>query len=230
MLITVCKMSLLQTVTVSDTMRNNAKTPTPAAPPTSVLQTVRSGRPLNTQRRTREYLTPKEVELLVGAAKQRGRRYGLRDATMISVAYRHGLRVSELCALKWDQIDFGASKMHVRRLKNGMHSVHLIGGAELRALRALRREDINSPFVFMTERGAPMTRDGFLKLITRLGTTADFPFPIHPHMLRHATGFKLANDGQDTRALQHYLGHKNIMHTVRYTELSPERFKNFWED
>jgi len=82
-------------------------------------------------------------------------------------------------------------------------------------------------YVFVTERGGPMTPATFRKLLATIGTAAKFPFPVHPHMLRHATGYKLANDGQDTRAPQHYLGHKNIMHTVRYTELSPERFKNF---
>ena len=90
------------------------------------------------------------------------------------------------------------------------------------------REDGASRYVFMTERGAPMTPAGFRKMLSRLG--AKFHFSVHPHMLRHACGFKLANDGRDRRALQHYLGHKNIMHTVRYTELSLDRFKNFWED
>jgi type 1 fimbriae regulatory protein FimB/type 1 fimbriae regulatory protein FimE len=149
---------------------------------------------------------------------------------MILVAFRHGLRVSELCLLRWDQIDFQNGKLHVRRLKNGMPSVHLIGGEELRALRALKRDDAAGRFVFMTERGAPMTRAGFGKMLARLGDAAKFQFRVHPHMLRHATGYKLANEGHDTRSLQHYLGHKNIMHTVRYTELSPERFKNFWDD
>ena len=181
-------------------------------------------------RRPREYLTPKEVERLIAAARKRERRYGLRDATMILVTYRHGLRNAELCTLTWDQIDFSQGMMHVRRLKNGVVSVQQIGGEEMRMLRALKREDNAGRFVFMTERGAPMTPAGFRKLVARLGVAAKFPFPIHPHMLRHACGYKLANDGQDTRALQHYLGHKNIMHTVRYTELSPERFKNFWED
>jgi site-specific recombinase XerD len=120
--------------------------------------------------------------------------------------------------------------MHVRRLKGGIPSVQQIGGEEMRMLRALKRGDDAGRFVFMTERGAPMTAAGFRKFLARLGEGAKFPFPIHPHMLRHATGYKLANDGQDTRALQRYLGHKNIMHTVRYTELSPERFKNFWQD
>ena len=100
----------------------------------------------------------------------------------------------------------------------------------MRALRALKREDDAGRFVFMTERGAPMTRRAFTSCWRSPGVAAKFPFRVHPHMLRHATGYKLANDGRDTRALQHYLGHKNIMHTVRYTELSPERFKNFWED
>ena len=83
-------------------------------------------------------------------------------------------------------------------------------------------------FVFNTERGDPVTRDWLLKMVRRTGELAKLPFSIHPHMLRHACGFKLANDGHDTRALQHYLGHKNIQHTVRYTELSPDRFRDFW--
>ena len=198
--------------------------------PTLLNGTVPPRRGLNRDARPREYLTPKEVQRLTVAARQRERRYGLRDATMILVAFRHGLRVSELCALTWDQIDFSAGMMHVRRVKNGMASVQQIGGEELRALRALKREEGSGRFVFMTERGAPMTPAGFRKFLARLGVAAKFPFPVHPHMLRHACGYKLANDGRDTRALQHYLGHKNIMHTVRYTELSPERFKNFWED
>ena len=107
---------------------------------------------------------------------------------------------------------------------------HPIGGTEIRALRRLKREQLESRYVFLTERRAPMTAAGFRKVIARTGESANFPFPVHPHMLRHACGYKLANDGQDTRAVQHYLGHKNIQHTVRYTELSPERFKSFWED
>ena len=149
---------------------------------------------------------------------------------MILVAFRHGLRVSELCALTWDQIDFSQGMMHVRRVKNGIASVQQIGGEEMRAQRALKREDGAGRFVFMTERGAPMMPAGFRKFLSRLCEAAKFQFSVHPHMLRHACGYKLANDCRDTRALQHYLGQKNIMHTVRYTELSPERFKKFWED
>ena len=111
-----------------------------------------------------------------------------------------------------------------------MPSVHPLTGTELRAVRRLQREQEPGRYVFISERGAPMTPDGFKKLIQRLGNAAKMPFPIHPHMLRHACGYKLANQGVDTRSLQHYLGHKNIQHTVRYTELSPERFKDFWKD
>src|SRR5439155_15624847 len=108
----------------------------------STLQngTVPPPRRYNRDVRAREYLTPKEVERLIAAAKKGGRRYGLRDATMILVAYRHGLRVSELCSLTWDQIDFSHGLIHVRRMKNGIPSVHL-GGEEMRSLRALKRED-----------------------------------------------------------------------------------------
>ena len=211
-------------------MKTLAKKPKHRTRPTLLNGTVPPRWTPYADRRPREYLTPKEVERLIAAARKRERRYGLRDATMILVTYRHGLRNAELCTLTWDQIDFSQGMMHVRRLKNGFVSEQQIGGEEMRMLRALKREDNAGRFVFMTERGAPMTPAGFRKLVSRLGVAAKFPFPIHPHMLRHACGYKLANDGQDTRALQHYLGHKNIMHTVRYTELSPERFKNFWED
>ena len=209
----------------------NSKTKTTGGrrPPTTVNGTVPPHRPLNAARRPREYLTPKEVELLRKAARERGR-YGHRDATMILIAYRHGLRAAELCALRWDQVDLAHGLLHVRRLKNGMPSVHPMGGSEIRDLRRLKREQIESRHVFLTERRAPISPAGFRKMLARVGEDGEFPFPVHPHMLRHACGYKLANDGQDTRAVQHYLGHKNIQHTVRYTELSPERFKAFWGD
>ena len=114
-------------------------------------------------------------------------------------------------------------------LRTGLPSVHPIRGDEIRALRRLRRENPTS-HVFVTERGGPFTTVGFHHLIKRLGEVAGMPFKVHPHMLRHACGFALANAGHDTRAIQNYLGHKNIQHTVRYTELSPDRFRDFWRD
>jgi type 1 fimbriae regulatory protein FimB/type 1 fimbriae regulatory protein FimE len=100
---------------------------------------------------------------------------------MILVAFRHGLRVSELCSLTWDQIDFAQGMMHVRRIKNGIASVQQIGGEETRMLRALKREGDAARYVFMTERGAPMTAAGFRKMLARLGEAAKFPFGAHPH-------------------------------------------------
>ena len=183
----------------------------------------------NAERRSREYLTPAEVEKLINGAESVGR-HGHRDGTLILVAYRHALRVSELVSLRWHQVDLGQGLLHVRRRKNGNPSTHPLHGPELRALRRIQREYPNSPYVFTGERKGPLTDSTVRKMVARAGTAAGLEFPVHPHMLRHAAGYKLANDGQDTRAIQHYLGHKNISHTVRYTELSPERFKNFWHD
>ena len=156
-------------------------------------------------------------------------RHGHRDSTLLLIAYRHGLRVSEVTSLRWDQLDLKQGLMHVNRLKNGVASTHPIRGPELRALRRVQK-DYAGPYVFSTERLGPMTTSTVRKLMARAGEQAKLPFPVHPHMLRHACGYKLANEGHDTRALQHYLGHKNIKHTVRYTELAPDRFKNFWRD
>jgi type 1 fimbriae regulatory protein FimB/type 1 fimbriae regulatory protein FimE len=169
-----------------------------------------------------------EIAKLIAAAV--GNRHAHRDQTMILMGYRHGLRACELIGLRWDQIEFGQGRLHVRRAKNGTPSVHPLSGRELRALRRLKRESVESPFIFVSERGAPFTTAGFRKMVARLGVAAGFDFPVHPHMLRHACGYKLANDGHDTRSLQAYLGHKNITHTVRYTELAPTRFKDFWRD
>ncbi|MEY9134828.1 hypothetical protein ACVIWV_008650 [Bradyrhizobium diazoefficiens] len=137
----------------------------------------------------------------------------------------------ELTDLRWDQIEFSTATLHVRRVKQGTPSTHPILGDELRALRKLQREQKpKSPFVFTSERGTPFTTAGFARMVERAGVTVELNFKAHPHMLRHACGYALANKGHDTRALQAYLGHKNIQHTVRYTELSPTRFKDFWRD
>ena len=195
--------------------------------PATLNRTVTPTRLPNGHLRTREYLTEAEVERLMAAARKN--RWGHRDATMILVAYRHGLRVSELVDLRWDQVEFSAGSLHVRRVKQGTPSIHPILGDELRALRRLQREQQpKSAFVFTSERGAPFSTAGFARMVERAGIDVKFGFKVHPHMLRHACGYALANRGHDTRALQAYLGHRNIQHTVRYTELSPTRFKDFW--
>lgn len=191
-------------------------------------RTVTPKRAKNSDLRTREYLTQHEIEALMAAARQN--RHGHRDATMILVAFRHGLRASEIADLRWDQVDFDSAVLHVRRVKQGTPSVHPVSGLEMRALRRLQRESERGPFVFVTERGAPFTTAGFARMMERAAKSAGLGIKVHPHMLRHACGFALANAGHDTRAVQAYLGHKNIQHTVRYTELAPGRFKSFWND
>ena len=196
--------------------------------PTTVNRTVIPRRRRNGDLRTREYLTEHEVERLIETAKRN--RHGHRDTTMVVIAYRHGLRASEVVDLRWEQIDWNAATLHVYRVKSGKPSTHPIRGDELRALRKLKREGPKSPFIFVSERGGPFTTDIFNWMVKRAGQNAGLPFQVHAHMLRHAAGYRLAGDGHDTRSIQDYLGHKNIQHTVRYTELSPTKFKDFWRD
>jgi Phage integrase family len=221
-----CSEIIVRTVYNPRSLKVMAKSRLRLVVPAAVNRTVPLRRP-NAELRTREDLTDAEVARLTKAAS--GNRWGQRDAAMVLVAYRHGLRASELTDLRWDQIDFDTATLAVRRAKKGTPATHPIRGDELRALRKLAREqEPKSPFVFTSERGAPFTTAGFARMIERAGEAAKLGFKAHPHMLRHACGFALANKGHDTRALQAYLGHKNIQHTVRYTELSPTRFKDFW--
>jgi integrase len=196
--------------------------------PTEVLRTVPPGRAKNADLRTREHLTPDEVGELIEAAKSN--RYGHRDATMILLTYRHGLRAAEVADLRWDQVDFNGAVLHVRRVKNGTPSTHPIQGDELRALRRLQRESPSSPFVFVSERGSPFTTAGLARMIERAAAGAGLQLKAHPHMLRHACGYALANKGHDTRAIQGWLGHRSITSTAVYTALAPNRFKDFWRD
>ena len=196
--------------------------------PANQNRSVHPTRPPNADLRTREHLLPAEIDKLIAAARKHSR-YPDRDATLILVIYRHGLRASEACDLEWSQIDFDTAAMHVRRLKNGKPATHPIRGDEMRALRKLRR-DTTGPYVFTSERGSPFTPAALNRHIKRLGDKTSIGFQVHVHMLRHACGYALANAGHDTRSIQDYLGHKAIQHTVRYTELSPVKFKDFWRD
>jgi len=198
--------------------------------PRPVNPTVTPRRGTNAAARTREHLTEAEVEALLSTARKRSR-YGARDATAILLAYRHGLRVAELVDLQWSQVDFQHQRLHVRRAKRGLPSTHPLTGRELRELRKLRRESPYSAHVFMSERGAPVSDEWFRAMLKRTAAVAGLAaLKVHPHMLRHGCGYALANDGQDTRAIQAYLGHVAIQHTVRYTALAASRFANFWRD
>jgi type 1 fimbriae regulatory protein FimB/type 1 fimbriae regulatory protein FimE len=224
---TVRKMPIVGTVSLHPRLIPMRKSHLKLVAPTTVNRTVTPTRRPNAELRTREYLTASEVARLMKAAA--GNRWGHRDATMLLVCFRHGLRASELTDLQWSQLDFATATLAVRRAKKGTPSTHPVRGDEMRALRRLQREqDPVSPFVFASERGGPFSTAGFARMVERAGEAAKLGFKVHPHMLRHACGFALANAGHDTRALQAYLGHRNIQHTVRYSELAPDRFKTFW--
>jgi type 1 fimbriae regulatory protein FimE len=174
--------------------------------------------------RSREYLELKEINSLVSAVSNN--RHALRDKLIILMSYRHGLRVSEMIDMQWSQVNFTTARLHVNRSKNGEPSKQPIDGDELRMLRELHRQYPESPFVFCSsnkEGYAPLSENGVFKMIRRAGVECGLP-KVHPHMLRHSCGYRLANKGVDTRAIQDYLGHKNIQHTVKYTKLAENRF------
>jgi type 1 fimbriae regulatory protein FimE len=187
-------------------------------------------KPKNADVRGREYLTIEEVEQLRRAAGELGR-HGERDAAMILVAFRHGLRVSELVGIRWDQVDFTRKTIKVNRLKGSKNGMHDLGRTEVTALKKLQKAGAGrSPFVFRNERGGKLSPSAFFKLLQRAGLNCDPPISVHPHMLRHACGFHLINEGHSTRRVQDHLGHRNIAHTERYTELAPDRGATLWDD
>lgn len=139
--------------------------------------------------------------------------------------YRNGVLIAV------EQVFFESSTIHIRRLKNGIDSTHYLAADELSELTWLRNLYPKSKFLFCSRLLGPLAPRTVQEIVAKAGATAGFEFPVHPHMLRHSKGHQLANRGTDTRAIQEYLGHKNINHTVRYTSLSPDRFKDFgWAD
>jgi site-specific recombinase XerD len=188
------------------------------------------GRKPNEAYRVHEHLTEHQMAKLLAALKRN--RHGHRDWLIGLLIYRHGLRVSEACDLRWDDLDLTKRTVIVRRLKGSVDSSHCLERDEVAGLKLLRRqqeaEGIKSAYVFVNERAEPFGRMGIARMIERAGEAAKLPFPVHVHMLRHSTGYALANRGMDTRRLQHFLGHASITNTVRYTAMSPEPFKDIW--
>jgi integrase len=195
--------------------------------PTTVIGKVPPKRRPDT--RPRKHLTPSEVEALLRAARKSGR-YQLRDEAAVLLAYRHGLRASELVSLKWAQIDLKGAEITILRAKGGFQTQHPLRSVELRLLGKLRAKDPHAQYVLMTERGTPWSTSNWRKVLGRLATVAKLPVSVNPHALRHATGFYLAGKGADTRALSHYLGHRSLQSSERYTAQSAARFKDFWRD
>ena len=179
--------------------------------------------------REREYLRLDEITAMMKVARKVGR-HGLRDSTIILLMFRHGLRTAELVALKWSYIDLKGGYIEIHRVKHGHDSIHPLRSPELRALHEVQRKYPETNYVFVSEHKAPLATRTIRHIIARAGKLASIPFAVHPHQLRHACGYYLASQGHDTRAIQAYLGHKNIHYTVRYTDISPKRFESFWKD
>ena len=178
----------------------------------------------------RKYLTQNEVERLMAATK--GSRNEARDRCLLLLMFRHGLRVSEACGLMLSQVDTDSRVLHVSRLKKGLSTTHPLRADELRAIKAwmTQRERMtpDTHAFFVSERRQPLNRRTAWAAIRRYGELAGLPLDTHPHMLRHACGYAMADQGADTRLIQDYLGHRNIQHTVRYTATNPARFERLW--
>jgi site-specific recombinase XerD len=170
-----------------------------------------------------KYLTPDEVHRLIDAAGKLGRQQ-LRDQTLLTLIYRHGLRVGEAVDARWLDFRLDERTFTVRRLKGSRNSTHSLEPDTMRLLKRLRAVT-DGPFVFVSERGGPLSVDTVQLIVKRAGEHAKLGFQAHPHMLRHAAGYALANSGTDLLLIKDYLGHADVRNTVIYSELAPERLR-----
>lgn len=178
----------------------------------------------------RKHLVSAEVDKLIAATK--GSRNEARDRCLLLLMFRHGLRVSEACGLQLSQVDIESRVLHVQRLKKGLSTTHPLRPDEVRAIKTWlverKRLKPEEDAFFVSERRTPLNRKTAWVAIRAYGEKAKLAVPAHPHMLRHACGFALADQGADTRLIQDYLGHRNIQHTVIYTATNPARFEKLW--
>ncbi|CAK9883721.1 MAG: Tyrosine recombinase XerD [Candidatus Erwinia impunctatus] len=182
----------------------------------------------------RRYLTAEEVKRLLVAAREE--KNGIRDYCLVLLAFRHGMRISEVLSLRYSDIDMGQGRINIHRLKNGFSTVHPLISDEQCAINEwskIRNTWLNpaalSDYLFITRKGVPLSRQQAYRIIHNAGKRALLPTNAHPHMLRHACGYELAERGMDTRLIQDYLGHRNIRHTVRYTASNAARFIGIWD-
>lgn len=191
----------------------------------------RGGRLANSELRDREYLLESEINRLITAAKSNNNVFlATRNHLIILLSYRHGLRISELTALTWNQIELEEARIHIKRLKGSNSGVHPLAADECRLLARLRKnQPTKSPWIFTGIMGLVLTRDGVSKALASICAIAKLDIKVHHHMMRHSCGYALAAKGTDTRLIQEYLGHKSIQHTVGYTALAADRFEKLWE-
>lgn len=181
----------------------------------------------------RKFLTMREVEGLIEVLQDG--MTGPRDCCLILLAFRHGFRISELLNLNFRDLDLDEGRIYIRRLKNGLSTIHPLMKDELQALRKWKEErvawkaDSEPERVFISRRGSRLSRQQAWRIISQAGEKAGTVIGTYPHMLRHACGYELAERGTDTRLIQDYLGHRNIRHTVRYTAGNAARFAGIWE-
>lgn len=181
---------------------------------------------VTTDARRKNYLSEKEVDRLIAAAKKRGR-HPIRDALMILMAYRHGLRISEALRLRVSDLDLNRHRIWIERSKGSLSTEHPIAGDELRAIKKyLAERDSTAPQLFITERGTPMSRQNAYDLIAKAGDEAGLD--VHPHMLRHSCGYHMASEGVDFRTAQDFLGHRDPRHTASYMRVNATRFNTIW--
>lgn len=175
----------------------------------------------------RHYITPREFDRVLAVATDHP-----RDALLLLLAFRHGLRVSEALALRWRDLDLEERAIFIQRVKRGVDGTHPLGDDECVRIQAWRDAQgawqWNDP-VFTGRSGKPLTRQYVHRIIRRYGEKAGLPIALHPHCLRHACGYALANQGHDTRLIQDYLGHRAISSTTIYTVTNRERFVALWD-
>lgn len=185
--------------------------------------------PVDAHERSRDYLSEEEfIVLLQGTLPSR---YRWRNTAMLMLTFYHGLRVTELCRLKRQDIDLKHGRIWVKRLKGSLSTEQPLQAEERRALKRYLKQRGNSqlPWLFLNERGDQFTRSSINYLVAITGIRAGLAFHVHPHMLRHGCGYALANRGYDLRVIQDYLGHRDPKHTTRYTRTAAVRFEGLWE-
>jgi type 1 fimbriae regulatory protein FimB len=180
--------------------------------------------------RRKNFLNEREMSSFLGLSKHG--RHGVRNYAMALLSYRHGLRVSELVGMQLADLDLTACRLFVKRAKGSLSTMQPLDASEVRAVKAWlkvreRSVYVNSPFLFVGDRG-PFTRQALNYIFAEIGKRAGMAVHVHPHMLRHSTGFHLANKGCDTRLIQDYLGHRDLRYTELYTRTAVTRFVGLW--